>query len=223
MKRSPDDWKFQRRRARLVEEIGRKGIDDPRVLEAIGRVPRHLFVDPALRGRAYLDEALPIGLKQTISQPFTVAYQTTLLEIEPGDKVLEIGTGSGYQSAVLVELGADVYTVERLDPLYRRTKKLLHELGYRVKALCADGTAGWNAFGPYDAIVVTAGASSVPYPLLHQLREPDDDHRGGRLIIPIGGREGQRMNRFVRPSADDFDQEELEGFSFVPLVSDQQR
>ncbi|NNE35761.1 MAG: protein-L-isoaspartate(D-aspartate) O-methyltransferase [Rhodothermales bacterium] len=213
-----DDWKYKRRRAALVDTIREKGITDDRVLTAIGKIPRHLFVDDALAGRAYLDEALPIGLQQTISQPFTVAYQTERLEIERGDKVLEIGTGSGYQAAVLCELGAKVYSIERQKPLYERTRHLLRRLGYRVTTYYGDGMKGWSTFAPYDAIVVTAGALDVPEALLEQLRLADEQHRGGRLLIPIGDRETQVMTRFEKMPDGSFDRTEMEGFRFVPLL-----
>ena len=209
---------FRRQRARLVEELRDKGITDDRVLGAVSRVPRHLFVEPALQARAYRDEALPIGLKQTISQPFTVAYQTMMLEVGPDDTVLEIGTGSGYQAAVLCELGVRVYSVERHKPLLDRTKSLLDRLGYRIVTRHGDGTLGWAAFGPYDAIVVTAGASELPQSLLGQLRVPEEHRRGGRLLIPIGDDRGQVMNRIEREGETQFRRQRLDSFRFVPLV-----
>ncbi len=209
---------FRRQRARLVEELRDKGIIDERVLGAISRVPRHLFVEPALQARAYRDEALPIGLKQTISQPFTVAYQTMMLEVQRGDVVLEIGTGSGYQAAVLCELGVRVYSIERHKPLLDRTKALLDRLGYRIVTRHGDGTLGWEAFAPYDGIVVTAGALEVPQALLSQLRVPSDQARGGRLIIPLGDDRGQVMNRIVRESETEFRRQRLDSFRFVPLI-----
>ncbi|GIV59477.1 MAG: protein-L-isoaspartate O-methyltransferase [Rhodothermaceae bacterium] len=216
-----DDWQFRRRRSRLVESLRRKGIVDERVLAAIERVPRHLFVDPALLSRAYHDEALPIGLNQTISQPFTVAYQTMLLDVRPGDRVLEIGTGSGYQAAILCELGAEVYSVERLKPLLERARHLLKRLGYRVTTRHGDGSCGWAAFAPYDGIIVTAGAREVPEVLLQQLRLPDEHHRGGRLVIPIGDAESQTMNLIIRRGEDDFERHEMDGFRFVPLIREE--
>ncbi|MCB0719601.1 MAG: protein-L-isoaspartate(D-aspartate) O-methyltransferase [Bacteroidetes bacterium] len=213
-----EDWKYRKRRAALVEQIQSKGITDERVLAAVGSVPRHLFVDDALASRAYLDEALPIGLQQTISQPFTVAYQTEKLELERGDTVLEIGTGSGYQAAVLCELGVKVYSIERLKPLYDRTKDLLRKLGYRITMKYGDGTEGWSTFAPYDGIVVTAGATDLPLQLLDQLRPPEGDRRGGRLLIPIGTRDSQVMTRFERMPDGSFDRIDLEDFRFVPLL-----
>ncbi len=220
---SSEDWKYRRRRSRLVESLKQKGIGDAAVLRAIDNVPRHLFVDPALRTRAYDDEALPIGYGQTISQPFTVAYQTEMLSVEKGDRVLEIGTGSGYQAAVLCEIGAEVYSVERIRALYDRTRTLLAELEYRVLMKCDDGTVGWAAFGPYDAIVVTAGATDVPDELIAQLKLPDDEHRGGRLVIPVGGSHGQTMHRFTRSGLTTTNEEQLHDFRFVPLIGDGDR
>lgn len=209
---------FRRQRMRLVEELRDKGIGDERVLRAVSRVPRHLFVEAALRARAYRDEALPIGLKQTISQPFTVAYQTQVLEVDPGDQILEIGTGSGYQAAILCEMGAKVYSIERHKPLLDRTKALLDRLGYRIVTRHGDGTLGWEAFSPYDGIVVTAGAVEIPDALLSQLRVPGQDVRGGRLIIPLGDDRGQVMNRIVREGETEFRRQRMDSFRFVPLI-----
>lgn len=216
----PNTRTYRRRRAALADALRRKGIEDERVLEAIQAVPRHRFVEPALRARAYRDEALPIGLKQTISQPFTVAYQTTLLDVRPGDRILEVGTGSGYQAAVLCEMGARVFSIERHRPLLERTQKLLDDLGYRVVTRHGDGSQGWAAYAPFDGIVVTAGASEPPDALLDQLRLPDDDHRAGRLVIPIGDERGQVMTRIVRVGEATFEREEFHTFRFVPLVGE---
>lgn len=213
--------RFTRRRAGLVQKIEDRGIQNARVLKAVGTVPRHAFVDPAFHNRAYADEALPIGLNQTISQPFTVAYQTALLDPQPGDRVLEVGTGSGYQAAVLCEMGARVFSVERHKPLLDRTEKLLDQLGYRVLTRHSDGTEGWRAFAPYDGIVVTAGATDVPDPLLEQLRAPEDDASvGGQLVIPVGDDEGQQMLRITRAGPESFERESFHSFRFVPLVDE---
>ncbi|GMQ81952.1 MAG: protein-L-isoaspartate(D-aspartate) O-methyltransferase [Rhodothermia bacterium] len=212
------DWKFQRRRSRLMNLLRERGIEDERVLVAMNQVPRHLFVDEALRARAYHDEALPIGMKQTISQPFTVAYQTMMLAPQPGERILEIGTGSGYQAAILCEMGARVFTIERLRPLYERTLQLLRDLGYKALCRCGDGTQGWEAVGPFDGIIVTAGATLVPDKLLQQVRIPGEGQSGGRLVIPVGDRDSQRMTRISRESAVSYVREETEGFRFVPLI-----
>lgn len=215
------DRTYERRRARLIDTLRERGITNERVLKAIGAVPRHKFVDPAFRNRAYEDEALPIGLNQTISQPFTVAYQTALLNPQSGDRVLEIGTGSGYQAAVLCEMGARVFSVERHKPLLERARTLLDELGYRVVTRHGDGTEGWASFAPFDGIIVTAGATEVPEPLLNQLREPGESGaEGGQLVIPIGGEGGQQMMRFTRTGPDSYRREEFHSFRFVPLVDE---
>lgn len=217
-----DERGYDRRRAALAEELREKGITDERVLEAVRRVPRHLFVDTALRARAYRDEALPIGLGQTISQPFTVATQTVLLGVRPGDRVLEVGTGSGYQAAVLCEMGARVYSIERHAPLAERTLALLATLGYAITARVGDGTLGWPEHAPFDAVVVTAGGIGVPDPLLKQLRKPGParggDRPGGVLVIPVGGPDGQTMQRITRTGEAAFEAESLGAFRFVPLV-----
>ncbi len=206
------DRRFAKPRQRLVEQLKEKGIEDPLVLKAIGTLPRHTLIDTALHHRAYEDSALPIGLGQTISQPFTVAKQTELLGIQPGDKILEIGTGSGYQCMVLCELKAEVYSVERHNELYHRAKDALRALGYRPQLKCGDGTLGWSTYAPYHGIVVTAGAPVVPDDLIRQL------HIGGRLIIPVGSNTEQSMLRITRVSEEEYRQEEYEGFKFVPLI-----
>jgi len=223
---SPDnttDRRFRRQRERLVASLRDRGIRDERVLAAIEAVPRHEFVDPALRDRAYADEALPIGLNQTISQPFTVAYQTELLEVRPNDRVLEVGTGSGYQTAVLCEMGARVFSIERHKALLDRSASLLDALGYSARTRHGDGTTGWIAFAPYDGIVVTAAAAELPTPLLEQLRPPSGDTPGGRLVIPVGGPDGQTMTRVVRTGEGPhgYEREEFHTFRFVPLVSEE--
>lgn len=210
-----EDRKFSRQQARLVEELREKGIYDERVLKAIGSVPRHLFVEQAFQQRAYEDEALPIGLKQTISQPFTVAYQTMMLDPQKNERILEVGTGSGYQAAVLCEMGARVYSIERHEILYKRAKKLFTDLRYRVVTKCGDGTLGWPAFAPYDKILVTAGALGVPEEILQQLKNP-----GGQLVIPVGNKDGQVMKRVTRTGEDAFAEESTRSFRFVPLIGE---
>lgn len=202
-------------RRRLVDLLRHKGIADERVLTAIGTIERHRFMEDGFRQRAYEDEALPIGKKQTISQPFTVAYQSMLLNPQPGERILEIGLGSGYQAAVLCELGAFVCSIERVYMLWKRTDALLKKLGYKVFTKAGDGTLGWPKWAPFNGIIVTAGASEVPQPLLDQLRV------GGRLIIPVGTKKaGQKMLRVVRTGTDTYEEEVLETFRFVPLIGE---
>ncbi len=209
-----DNPKFKQRRRRLVQALADKGIKNQRVLDAFNIVPRHVFVDTALQDRAYKDTALPIGKDQTISQPYTVARQTELLEVQPGEKVLEIGTGSGYQAAILCELGANVYTVERHDKLYKKAKSTLKELGYSIRAKLGDGTLGWSAYAPYDAIVVTDGAPVVPEDLVEQL------NINGRLVVPVGDENRQEMVRLIKIREDEFEEEHFSDFKFVPLIGE---
>lgn len=204
--------KFKQRRQNLVDELRSKGIKNERVLDAFNHVPRHIFVDTALENRAYKDSALPIGMGQTISQPYTVARQTELLEVFPGEKVLEIGTGSGFQAAILCELGAKVYTVERHKKLYEKARATLRDLGYSVQMKLGDGTLGWSAYAPYDAIVVTAGAPVVPEDLVQQLNV------NGRLVVPVGDNEKQEMVRIIKIRENEYEEERYRNFKFVPLV-----
>ena len=206
------DLKFKKRRQKLVDTLRDKGIQDERVLEAFNMVPRHEFIDTALEDRAYKDTALPIGKDQTISQPYTVARQTELLEIMPGEKVLEIGTGSGYQAVILCELGTTVYSIERHEELYERARAILKKLGYRVHQKLGDGTLGWSAYAPYDAIVVTAGAPVVPEDLVEQLQI------NGRLVVPVGGAQKQEMQRIIKIREGEFEKETYHDFKFVPLI-----
>ncbi len=209
---------YPRRRRKLVDHLRSKGIENALVLKAISNVKRHLFIESAFLDRAYDDVALPIGLKQTISQPLTVATQSQLLDPQKGDKVLEIGTGSGYQAAILCEMGLQVYSIERHGPLLQESAKRLHQLGYRLMTKHSDGSIGWAAFGPYDGIVVTAGAVDVPQPLLKDLRLPEDGKRGGRLVIPIGDSELQTMFVFERLGPEEFQKTEAGAFKFVPMI-----
>jgi protein-L-isoaspartate(D-aspartate) O-methyltransferase len=213
-----NDRTFKRRARRLVDLLQDKGINNERVLAAILAVPRHRFVDQALRRLAYEDEALPIGLGQTISQPYTVAFQTSRLDPQPGDKVLEIGTGSGYQAAILAEMGVNVYSIERHERLLERARDMLRELGYRVVTKLGDGALGWGAFAPFDGILATAGASRVPSTLVRQLRLPEGESRGGRMLIPVGESSDQIMLRITRTGEDAFTEEPLGHFRFVPFV-----
>lgn len=200
--------------AKLVKIIEEKGITDKNVLQAVQSVPRHIFVDTAFENRAYEDSALPIGNGQTISQPYTVAAQTELLEVEKGDKILEIGTGSGYQAAILCQMGADVYSVERHEKLYQNAKETLQELGYRPHLKLGDGTLGWSAYAPYDGIVVTAGAPVVPEDLKQQL------NIGGKLVVPVGDQKSQVMIRITRTGENEFKEERFSHFKFVPLIGE---
>src|SRR5687767_3243051 len=206
-----DNYKQRGLRNKLVKTLQKKGISDPRVLDAIGKVPRHFFFENALLEHAYQDKAFPIGEGQTISQPYTVAFQTEKLEIMPGHKVLEIGTGSGYQAAILMELGARVYTIEYNRKLYETVKEFLPQIGYKAYFFYGDGSKGLPAKAPYDRILVTAGAPVIPKALTDQLAE------GGILIIPVGDRERQRMLR-IRKKGGELHQEEFENFAFVPLL-----
>jgi len=209
-----DTFTHKGMRRKLVETLRKKGIAQEPVLDAINRIPRHWFMDSGFIDHAYVDKAFPIGANQTISQPYTVARQTELLEVKSGDKVLEIGTGSGYQSAVLLEMGITVYTVERQNELFKKTSLFLPKIGYRPKKMVfGDGYKGLPEFAPFDGIVVTAGAPYVPNPLLAQLKV------GGKLVIPVGD-ETQIMTVFTRKSATDFEKQEHGEFRFVPLLED---
>jgi protein-L-isoaspartate(D-aspartate) O-methyltransferase len=203
----------QRTRDRLVERLRAEGIRNERVLEVIRATPRHLFVDEALASRAYEDTALPIGYNQTISQPFIVAIMTDLVLRNHPKKVLEIGTGSGYQAAILAPLVEKIYTVERIEPLARQARQRFRRLGLRnVRASYSDGTVGLPEFAPYDAIITTAAAEEIPPALLEQLA-PD----GGRLVIPVGGRDRQTLTVVTRRD-DSYEREDLDPVIFVPLL-----
>jgi len=209
-----DTFRHKGKRQQLAAIVEAKGVKDKKVLAAINKIPRHLFMDSSFEDHAYQDKAFPIAADQTISQPYTVAFQTELLEIKKGDNVLEIGTGSGYQTAVLCELGAKVYSIERQRELYKKTKVFLSKIGYRPKYLSfGDGYKGLEEYAPYDKIIVTAGAPYVPKPLLAQLK------LGGRLVIPVG-EDVQVMTLFIRKSAKEFDKKEFGDFRFVPLLED---
>lgn len=209
-----DTFTHQGMRKKLVGILEKKGILDKNVLGAIGRIPRHLFMDSGFVGHAYVDKAFPIAADQTISQPYTVARQTELLQVKKGDKILEIGTGSGYQAAVLLEMGAILYTIERQNELFKKTKLFLPKLGYKPKRMVfGDGYLGLPEDAPFDGIIVTAGAPYVPQPLLAQLK------RGGRLVIPVGD-DVQIMTVFTRKSENEFEKEEFGEFRFVPLLED---
>jgi len=203
-----------RTRERLIQRLRETGIHNTAVLEAIGRVPRHLFVDEALASRAYEDTALPIGHGQTISQPYTVARMTELLFADGAQRVLEIGTGSGYQTAVLCALAQEVYSVERIEPLHKSARRCLQELGYRnFRLKLSDGSDGWPDYAPYDAILVTAAAAEVPVTLLAQLAP------GGRMLIPVGNTARQELLS-IRQTPDGIVREHVEVVNFVPLIQD---
>jgi protein-L-isoaspartate(D-aspartate) O-methyltransferase len=207
-----DELKFVLPRQMLVEEIKRQGITDEKVLHAIMNVPRHKFVDEGLEPYAYENRPLPIGGGQTISQPFTVAYMSQLLDLEPGMKVLEIGTGSGYQTAVLLEMGAKVYTLERIKNLYETTKKKLKESGYQpVYTGYGNGYEGLPEYAPYDRIIVTAAAPYIPDALVEQLKP------GGKMVIPVG-KNVQRMVRITKTEDGKIKEEIFDRFTFVPLL-----
>jgi protein-L-isoaspartate(D-aspartate) O-methyltransferase len=209
---SPNDYRIPRER--MIERLRQHyGIRDARALEAMRAVPRHLFVPEALQSRAYGDHALPINANQTISQPFIVARMTELLELDDRSRVLEIGAGSGYQTAVLSRLAAQVYAIERIPELARESQARIRQLGiYKATIKCFDGTLGWSAHAPYDAILVAAGGPDVPEPLLAQLK------MNGRLVIPIGEtRESQRLVRFIR-TEEGYPHEDHGACAFVPLI-----
>ena len=211
-----DSFKHKGLRNQLVQTIKSKGINDLNVLNAIGNVPRHLFMDSSFIDHAYQDKAFPISADQTISQPFTVAFQTELLEIKKGDKVLEVGTGSGYQAAVLCELGANVYSIERQGELYKKVINFLPSINYYPKKVVyGDGYKGLEEAAPFDSIIVTAGAPFVPEALLNQLKI------GGRLVIPVG-EEVQVMKLYVKISKEKFDIKEFGQFQFVPLLKEKE-
>lgn len=208
-----DTLKHRGMRNKLAEILVKKGISDTKVLDAIRAVPRHLFMDSSFEGHSYQDKAFPIAANQTISQPYTVAFQTELLKIKPGHKILEIGTGSGYQTAILLKLKAKVYTIERQLELFKKTNIFLNKMGFRPKkVIFGDGYKGWPEGAPFDGILVTAGAPEVPKALLAQLKI------GGRLVIPVGEDE-QIMTLYVRTSEKKFEKKELGTFRFVPLLA----
>ncbi len=210
-----DNYRERGARKQLVSILKAKGIEDENVLNAIGKVQRHYFFDETFWMQAYKDIAFPIGEGQTISQPYTVAYQTQLLHIKKGDKVLEIGTGSGYQTCILLELGAKVYTIERQEKLHDRVKNVLPKMGYKPHFFLGDGSKGIPDHAPYDKILVTAGAPLVPQLLLKQLKI------GGILVIPVGDEQQQKMITVLRVGEKEYEKISLDTFRFVPLVGDQ--
>ena len=207
-----DSYKAKGLRRQLVKEIEGKGIKSATVLSAIGKMPRHVFFDSIFLEHAYEDKAFPIGEKQTISQPYTVAFQTELLNVSKGDKILEIGTGSGYQAAILLELGAEVFTIEYNQKLFQKTMDFLPKLGYNPHFFQGDGSLGLPKHAPYDSIVVTAGAPNVPDTLIKQLKI------GGVLVIPVGDQKQQKMIAIKKLSQNKASKKEFTHFSFVPLL-----
>ena len=207
-----DTLRHQGLRKQLVEGLRIKGVRDEKVLAAIGKIPRHLFMDSGFIQFAYKDQAFPIGAGQTISQPYTVAFQSQLLQVKERDKVLEVGTGSGYQAAVLIEMGASVYTIERQKELFVKTQMLLPRIGYNPKLFLGDGYKGLPTYGPFDSILVTAGAPIIPPDLLAQLKI------GGRMVIPVGSDDKQEMVVMVRVGENDYEKEKHGTFVFVPML-----
>lgn len=208
-----DTYLHKGKRKQLIELLRGKGFKNNEVLSAMERVPRHAFLDSAFVNIAYENQAFPIGEGQTISHPATVACQTELLQLKRGDKVLEIGTGCGYQTAVLLEMGAKVYTIERQRKLYEKTRELLPAIGYSTRFFYGDGYKGLPAHAPFDKIIVTAGAPFIPTDLLMQLRE-----NGGLMVIPVGEGDEQVMNLITRNTGTSFDKAELGKFKFVPML-----
>jgi protein-L-isoaspartate(D-aspartate) O-methyltransferase len=207
-----DLYKHKGMRRGLVQLLREKGVRDERVLKAIEAVPRHFFFEKAFVEQAYQDKAFPIGEGQTISQPYTVAFQTELLKMQPGDKVLEIGTGSGYQCSVLLQITSNVYTIEYNKNLFERTRRFFAKYGLKPHTFHGDGSEGLPQHAPYDKIIVTAGAPVVPRSLLKQLNV------GGILVIPVGDENSQKMLRITRRTESEFEQEEFSDFKFVPLL-----
>ncbi len=203
---------YEAEREELVETLRGKGIKDENVLRAIQTVERNKFVPETLLFHAYVDKALPIGSEQTISQPYTVAFMTETLEIRKGDKVLEIGTGSGYQAAVLLEMGCEVYSIERISEIYNRTLKLFDAMRLRAALRCSDGTIGWSDYAPYDKIIVTAAGPSVPSALKRQLKV------GGKLVMPVGEKSSQSLVVLTKTGEDEFETVSHPNFLFVPLI-----
>ena len=203
---------YEDKREDLIEVLKGKGITDENVLRAFLKVERHLFVPEIIKAHAYSDVALPIGQEQTISQPYTVAFMTQALALKDRSKILEIGTGSGYQAAILVEMGMKVYSIERNYEIHEKTQKLYDSLGIRAALIYGDGTIGWQESAPYDGIIVTAGGPEVPKRLLNQLAI------GGKMVIPVGDRNTQTMQIISKLSKDEFDVKKVPNFKFVPLI-----
>ncbi len=212
-----DTFKHKGQRKKLVATLRNKGITDEKILTAINEIPRHWFIpDTALHQYAYEDQAFPIGAGQTISQPYTVAFQTQLLDIKKGDKVLEIGTGSGYQAAVLFKLGAKVFSIERQKALFDKTKPFLEKAGFKVKMFFGDGYKGLPAFAPFDKILITAAAPYIPQDLTNQLKP------GGILVVPVGEGDTQVMKRLIKLPDGQWDEQDFGLFKFVPMLKNKE-
>ena len=212
-----DSYRHKGLRRQLIEQLKKKGISSESVLEAIGKVPRHLFMDNAFLEFAYIDKAFPIDCGQTISQPYTVAYQSQLLDIKKGERVLEIGTGSGYQTSILLAMGAKVFTIERHKQLLGETRKRFDELGYNIKTFYGDGFKGLPSFAPFEKILVTCGATHIPEKLLEQLKP------GGIMVIPVGPLSGQIMTTVLKKADGTTEVIELDKFRFVPMLEAKSR
>lgn len=211
-----DNYRHKGLRQQLVEQLRTKGITDEAVLAAINEVPRHIFLDSSFVELAYQDKAFPIGAGQTISQPHTVAFQTQLLQVEKGMKVLEIGTGSGYQACVLAAMGAKVFTIERQRNLYFKTKEILEQLPFRVKTFLGDGYEGLPSYAPFDRVIITAGVPSLPETLIQQMKT------GGIMVIPMDRpeSEGQTMLRITKLEDGSLNHESFGDFKFVPMLKE---
>lgn len=207
-----DSYRHKGLRRKLIKELESRGISDQNVLEAFDKVPRHFFLDLAFTNQAYSNVAFQIGAGQTISHPYTVAFQSELLNVSKGHKVLEIGTGSGFQTSILSAMGVKVYSIERQKELYLKAKRIIHKLGFNPKLFYGDGYKGQPSYAPYDRILVTCGAPYLPEELLNQLKE------GGVLVIPIGDGDSQIMTRYIKVSNDEITKDTYGDFSFVPML-----
>ncbi|MCB0282007.1 MAG: protein-L-isoaspartate(D-aspartate) O-methyltransferase [Calditrichae bacterium] len=202
---------YTKQREKMIARLREKGISDELVLKAMNTVPRHKFVAMGVEFQAYDEKALPIGFEQTISHPYTVALMSQSLNVQKNEKILEIGTGSGYQAAVLLEMGAQVFTIERIPALAKKAEAVLRELKYHFAVRAGDGTLGWQNYAPYDSIIITAGAPVSPQSLMNQLKN------GGKLLIPVGDRNQQILTMFIKQD-NEFKKIEIEKLSFVPLI-----
>ena len=202
----------EKHRINLIKKLRKKGVKNENILSVIGKTPRELFINPAQNNLAYEDKALPISCSQSISQPYTVAFMTELLDIQPGQKVLEIGTGSGYQATILLMLGARVYSVERHKELFDNTNNLFKKYKIDVKTKLGDGSLGWEEYAPFDSVIITAATPTIPNELISQIKI------GGKIIAPVGDLESQTMTRITRLSKENYSREEFGSFKFVPLL-----